>query len=170
MDFSKGGSFFSKGGSFFSKGGGFFSKGTGFLSAISAEAPHPASKYFFRFFFAVSKLLFIFAACSVSMHTFIYNYQHTMEGKRYPVIEEENGSCMMAEEPAVSYANMKESCLSEGKAFDYPSDYDPGIGPYSMKELNARIDKAETDRMNPDKWIRVDDFWAEMQKIHLWLQ
>ena len=93
-----------------------------------------------------------------------------MKGKRYPVIEEENGSCMMAEEPAVAYANMKESCLSEGKAFDYPSDYDPGIGPYSMKELNARIDKAETDRMNPDKWVRVDDFWAEMQKIHLWLQ
>ena len=60
QDFSKGGSFFSKLGGFFSKGGGFFSKGTGFLSAISAEAPHPASM-FFVFFLEVSIIIPNFA-------------------------------------------------------------------------------------------------------------
>ena len=54
--------------------------------------------------------------------------------------------------------------------FDYPADYDPGIGPYSIMEMNTRIDKAEHDRGNPDKWIRVDDFWSAMKKEHVWLQ
>lgn len=54
--------------------------------------------------------------------------------------------------------------------FEYPIGYDPGIGPYSIKEMNERIDKVERDRNNPDRWVRVDDFWAAMQKEHLWLQ
>ena len=88
------------------------------------------------------------------------------------MIEEEDGlGCMTAAEPAVAYASTEDvQCLNANEAFDYPGDYDPGIGPYSMDEMNARIDTAEHDRNNPDKWIRVDDFWASMKKEHLWLQ
>ena len=59
--------------------------------------------------------------------------------------------------------------LHEQRAFTYPKDYDPGIGPYSMKELNARIDRTEEDHGNPDNWIRVDNFWETMKKEHSWL-
>lgn len=69
-----------------------------------------------------------------------------MEEKRYPIIEEEKDFS------------------------DYPDDYDPGKGPYTMEELNSRIDKAEQDLHDPDKWIRVDDFWASMRKEHRWLR
>ena len=88
--------------------------------------------------------------------------------KEYPTIEEDG---MIAAEPAMAYATRRTMpCISERMPFNYPKDYDPGIGPYNMKELNARIDKTEHDRNNPDKWIHVDDFWNAMRKEHLWLQ
>ena len=95
-----------------------------------------------------------------------------MEEKRYPTVEEEDGyGCMTAEEPAVAYAaNQAALSLNERILFEYPNDYDPGIGPYSIREMNERIDRVERDRNNPDKWVRVDDFWAAMRKEHLWLQ
>ena len=95
-----------------------------------------------------------------------------MGKKKYPITEEEDGyGCMTAAEPAAAYAiERAKPYLNERMAFDYPDDYDPGIGPYSTKEMNARIDKAEHDRSNPDKWIHVDDFWNAMRKEHLWLQ
>ena len=94
-----------------------------------------------------------------------------MEEKKYPTMEEEDGfGCMNAEESAVAYTQRNNvRFLNQEETFDYPQDYDPGFGPYSMEEMNARIDKAESDRDNPDKWIRVDDFWAAMRKEHLWL-
>lgn len=94
-----------------------------------------------------------------------------MEEKKYPTMEEEDGlGCMNAEESAVAYTQRNNvTFLNQEETFDYPQDYDPGFGPYSMEEMNARIDKAESDRDNPDKWIRVDDFWAAMRKEHLWL-
>ena len=95
-----------------------------------------------------------------------------MEEKKYPAIEEEDGyGCLPAEDPAVAYASSPSTTpITEHMPFDYPADYDPGIGPYSIKELNERIDRVEADSKNPDKWIRVDDFWSAMQKEHLWLQ
>ena len=78
---------------------------------------------------------------------------------------------MKAEDSAVAYASEQTMpSLNERVLFDYPADYDPGIGPYSIEEMNDRIDKVEADRSNPDKWIRVDDFWSTMQKEHLWLR
>ena len=96
-----------------------------------------------------------------------------MEEKKYPVIEEENCyDAMTAAEPAVAYAVNHQETLSQDERvlFEYPKDYDPGIGPYSIEEMNERIDRAERDGNNPDKWVRVDDFWAAMQKEHVWLQ
>ena len=95
-----------------------------------------------------------------------------MEEKKYPVIEEEDSyGVMAAAEPAVAYT-VNQVALSQHERipFEYPKDYDPGIGPYSIKEMNERIDRAERDRNNPAKWVRVDDFWAAMQKEHVWLQ
>lgn len=41
----------------------------------------------------------------------------------------------------------------EQKSFDYPDNYDPGIGPYTLEELEARIDRTEEDADDPSKWI-----------------
>ena len=38
-----------------------------------------------------------------------------------------------------------------------------------MEELNNRINEVEMDKTNPNKWIRVDDFWTAMKQTHLWL-
>lgn len=93
-----------------------------------------------------------------------------MEEKRYPIIEEEDGyGCMTAAEPAVALATNAYPYLNEQESFDYPDDYDPGVGPYTMAELNARIDRAEHDISDPSKWIQVDDYWDAMRKEHPWL-
>jgi hypothetical protein len=89
-----------------------------------------------------------------------------MKEKRNPIIEEDD-SCLTAAEPTTSCAMRSDSPFNKNGVFDYPGDYDPGIGPYGLKEMNTRIDKTELDRTNPKKWIRVDDFMAEMQKIYL---
>ena len=95
-----------------------------------------------------------------------------MEEKKYPVVEEEDGyGVMTAEEQAVAdAASQKELFFNERNLFEYPKGYDPGIGPYTIQEMNERIDRVERDRNNPDKWVRVDDFWTAMQREHLWLQ
>ena len=80
-----------------------------------------------------------------------------------------NSHSDIASEPAVDCAVSVFPYLDERIVFGYPADYDPQVGPYTMEEVNARIAKTEHDRNNPDKWVRVDDFWAEMKKRHLWL-
>ena len=92
-----------------------------------------------------------------------------IEEKKYPTIEEENGyGAIVAAEPAVAYAIPYSR--QKGKVpFDYPVGYDPEIGPYTIEEMNARIDKAEQDENNPAKWIRVDDFRTSMKREHSWL-
>ena len=87
------------------------------------------------------------------------------------MIEEEDGfGSINAAEPAVTYRQDEIGLyLDERVVFDYPIDCDPGIGPYTNEEMNARIDKAELDKNNPDSWVHIVDFWAAMQKEHLWL-
>ena len=60
----------------------------------------------------------------------------------YPPMEEEEGglkACEPAEEPACDYPTAEVTSVDIGIA----DLWDPGIGPYSMDELNTRIDKAE---------------------------
>ena len=103
-----------------------------------------------------------------------------MEEKRYPVIEEEDGSCMKAEEPIVSYAATGSgysntiNTLEDDNA-EISDDWDPGIGPYSMEELNARIDEAEIFIEKAEKgdwsdWVTEEQSLANLYSKYPWLR
>ena len=74
----------------------------------------------------------------------------------------------MASEPSLA---MSAACINQNveRVFSYPHSYDPGLGPYSTEEMNKRIDSAEADLHNNEKWVQVDDFAESMKKEHLWL-
>ena len=93
-----------------------------------------------------------------------------MEGKKYPKTEEDGYGALSATEPAVAYASEGCQHLQELEMIEYPDDYDPGIGPYSIEELNSRIERTEKDINDPSKWVHVDDFWAAMKREHPWLR
>ena len=103
-----------------------------------------------------------------------------MEGKRYPVIEEEDGSCMKAEEPIVGYAATGSGYANtietlEDDEAEVSDDWDPGIGPYSMEELNARIDEAEVfiekaERGDWSDWISSEEMTAQLFEKYPWLR
>lgn len=120
----------------------------------------------------------IFLPNRLAVRNFVCNFAHhltntnnEMEEKEYPKIEEEDGfGALTAAEPAVAYATNAYSYHNQQKSFDYPDNYDPGIGPYTIEELEARIDRTEQDADDPSKWIWVDDFWSSMRKEHQWLR
>ena len=99
-----------------------------------------------------------------------------MEEKRYPVFDEEEGIGKCCE-PAVGYA-------ATGSGYAYtlandddmlPDDYDPGIGPYTMEELNARIDEAElaidrAEKGDERDWITAEEMDAELYRMFPWLR
>ena len=70
-----------------------------------------------------------------------------MEENRYPVIEEESGMDKCCESPvgyvATGSGYVDTIKASDDEVLDVAEDWDPGIGPYSMEELKARIDEAE---------------------------
>ena len=98
------------------------------------------------------------------------------EENRYPVFEEEDGISKCCE-PPVGYA-------ATGSGFAHtlsdedgmlPDDYDPGIGPYSMEELNARIDEAEVyiaqaERGDWSNWVTNEEMDAELYSKYPWLR
>ena len=101
-----------------------------------------------------------------------------MEEKRYPKLdEEENGG--KVSDPVVEYAATGSGFTgtAEMECDDDPmmsDDYDPGIGPYSMEELNARIDEAEAaiERANQgdwSDWVTSEEMTANLYKRFPWL-
>ena len=46
---------------------------------------------------------------------------------------------------------------------------DPEVFEQRVAEMEADMDEVEAGIENPEKWIQVDDFWAEMRKEHPWL-
>jgi hypothetical protein len=99
-----------------------------------------------------------------------------MEEKRYPVIEEEDGVGRCCE-PPVGYA-----ATGSGYANSLPEEdvmvsdnYDPGIGPYTMEELNARIDEAEEFIAQAEKgdwsnWVTEEQSLANLYSKYPWLR
>ena len=56
-----------------------------------------------------------------------------------------------------------------------PDDYDPGIGPYTMDELNARIDYAEeliaqAEKGDYSNWVTSEEMDAELYREFPWLR
>ena len=102
-----------------------------------------------------------------------------MEEKRYPIFEEESGMDKCCESPVgyaatgSGYANTVEA--SDDEVVDVAEDWDPGIGPYSMEELNARIDEAEVFIEKAEKgdwsdWVTEEQSRANLYSKYPWLR
>jgi hypothetical protein len=95
-----------------------------------------------------------------------------MEEKRYPIFEEESGMDKCCEPPVgyaatgSGYANTVET--SDDETVDVAEDWDPGIGPYSMEELNARIDEAEVFIEKAEKGDWSDWVTEEQSRANLY--
>ena len=102
-----------------------------------------------------------------------------MKDNRYPEIEEEEGIGMCCE-PSVGYdatgsgyANTLATFNEE--SVDVTDAWDPGIGPYDMKELNARIDEAETfiekaEQGDWSDWVTESQSRANLYSKYPWLR
>lgn len=87
------------------------------------------------------------------------------EEKRYPIIEEEDGSCLTAHEPAVLQAS-KQDPVEEGIDYNY-GFHDFGY-PRTIEELKIEIDEAEAHRDDPDYWISSEQMWADIKQEFPW--
>jgi hypothetical protein len=105
--------------------------------------------------------------------------KYYMKDNRYPEIEEEEGIGMCCE-PSVGYdatgscyANTLETFNED--SVDVTDAWDPGIGPYDMKELNARIDEAETfiekaEQGDWSDWVTESQSRANLYSKYPWLR
>lgn len=100
-----------------------------------------------------------------------------MTNKRYPEIDEEDGMIGMCAEPPAGYAATGSGYVNSISDEDgmLPDDYDPGIGPYTINELNARIDEAEVYIAQAEKgdyrnWVTSAEMDAELYKEFPWLR
>lgn len=107
-----------------------------------------------------------------------------MEDKRYPTLDEEDGyGCMKAAEPVASYATREygNSAITyvDNKdaetidrvpfgAFAFYTE-DPEVFEQHAAEIEADMDEVDAGIEDPERWMRVDDFWAAMRKEHPWL-
>ena len=100
-----------------------------------------------------------------------------MKEKKYPVIEEEDGMFKCCE-PAVGYAATGSgytNTIESSDDYGISDDWDSGIGPYTMEELNARIDEAEVfiekaERGDWSDWVTNEEMDAELYREYPWLR
>ena len=100
-----------------------------------------------------------------------------MTKKRYPEIDEEDGMIGMCAEPPAGYAATGSGYVNSISDEDgmLPDDYDPGIGPYTINELNARIDEAEVfiekaENGDWSDWVSSEEMTARLYQQYPWLQ
>ena len=100
-----------------------------------------------------------------------------MEEQKYPVVEEES-SMDMCHEPGIGYAATGSGYANTiGTSDDnvMSDEWDPGIGPYSMEELNARIDEAEiflekAKQGDRSDWVTEEQSRANLYSKYPWLR
>lgn len=109
--------------------------------------------------------------------TFAPTKSNIMEKEEYPVFEDESSKDMCSE-PVVGYAatgNGYENTTASLDDVSVPCDWDPGIGPYSMEELNARIDEAEffiekAEQGDWSDWVTEEQSRANLFSKYPWLR
>jgi hypothetical protein len=106
-----------------------------------------------------------------------------MEKKTYPIVEEEDGSCMTVSEPAVAYAAREKNSygivyMDEEAAkidriplgmFGFYTD-DPKVFEQRVAEMEIDMDEIDAGIEDPDKWISSEQMWAELYDRHPWLR
>ena len=87
------------------------------------------------------------------------------EDKRYPQIDEEDGSCLTANEPALAYST--ESMVEE-ENIDYDfGNHDFGL-PHTLEEVKAELKEAEAEWDDPTQWCTSNDMWAQIKQTFPW--
>lgn len=99
-----------------------------------------------------------------------------MEEKRYPRFDEDEsiGMCSESFVSHVSIGSGQANVMTDNDCL-LPDDYDPGIGPYTMDELNARIDEAElaierAENGDESDWVTAEEMDAELYRMFPWLK
>ena len=98
-----------------------------------------------------------------------------LEDKHSHTIEE-GINTEMCSEPEADYAvGGYADTVASAEHSDVPEDWDQGIGPYSMEELNARIDEAEVfideaERGDYSHWVTEEQSRANLYSKYVWLR
>ena len=101
-----------------------------------------------------------------------------MEDNRYPEFEKEQDTNQCSE-PSVGYtavgSGYTNTITPKNEDNAVADNWDPGIGPYTMEELNARIDEAEVfiekaENGDWSDWITEEQSRANLYKKYPWLQ
>lgn len=102
--------------------------------------------------------------------------QKSMDEKKHLTTEEENGFGMCCE-PETGYAatgsGFANTMAEESEMIS--DDFDPGIGPYTVEELNARIDEAEmfiaqAEQGDWSNWVTEKQSRANLYSKYPWLR
>jgi hypothetical protein len=97
-----------------------------------------------------------------------------MDEKRYPILDEEENVGMACEPVAEVEAATPMSPDGVTIVHDWIDDLDwdkfPSFGPFSDEEAIARIETAEKDLKNPDKWTSSEDFTKQLYEEFPWLR
>ena len=107
-----------------------------------------------------------------------------MEGKKYPIIEEEDGyGSLTAAEPSVALATRRS--ISSGIVFtdneakkidriplgmfgfytDNPEEFEQRVA-----EIEADMDEIDAGIEDPEKWITSEQMWSELYQKYPWLR
>ena len=97
-----------------------------------------------------------------------------MEEKRFPQLEKEENEGIVSD-PTVEYATAGSGIADLSVAQNIRDEWDPEIGPYSMKELNDRIDEADAAigrYMEGDRseWVTENQSLENFYTKYTWLK
>jgi hypothetical protein len=97
-----------------------------------------------------------------------------MEEKNYQQFEEEENTGI-ASEPSVDVQNVGVGSYTgavpiHDEIDDLDWDRCPILGPKTLEEAVARIEKAESEIDDPTKWTASEQMWDEMHQKFPWLQ
>lgn len=87
--------------------------------------------------------------------------------KRYPILDEEDGSSLTASEPV--------SAMPLGESRDrQPVDYNFGFTdfgyPHTIDELNVALDDADAHRNDPSHWVSSVELHTRLEGKYPWLK
>lgn len=108
---------------------------------------------------------------SIILPIFAPSKDKVMEEKRYPTEESFEGK---VSEPIAAPVPDTMSVDGMTEVHDWIDDLDwdkfPSFGPFSDEEAIARIEEAERDLKDPNKWVTSEQMWENLYKKYPWLR
>ena len=71
----------------------------------------------------------------------------------------------MAAEPAVAYSSESHSLARVGE-FHIPEEIDPGIGPYTMAEIDQQLAEADASLRDKSQWSTLSEILSDFKQEH----